>query len=192
MAREGSGTGRGIKDKLSEAASGIAEKASETMAKVRNMASEKMASAAGTSREAAAGAAGQIEETYSRTRDNVIDLFERHPVVAGGVAFAVGSLVASSLPVTRQENRLMGETSDDIKRRTQDLASEGLGQATTAAQHIYEEASSQVREKGLTPDAARNTVQAAVQTARDAVQHTMEEAGGAQPAERSSRQPRNP
>ena len=130
---------------MSDAASGLAEKASETIGDVRGIASEKMANLAETLRMATSQAvrpragAATIEDTYNRTRDSVIDLLERHPMLAGGVAFAVGSLLASSLPVTPQENRLLGETSDDIKRRTQDLASEGLGQAKVAAQQIYEE-----------------------------------------------------
>lgn len=185
-------------DGIGQAVSGLSSKAGETVDKVRTMASETVASAAETlsgtyeaGREAAAGAAGELEKTYSRSRDNVIDLFERHPVVAGGIAFAVGSLVASSLPVTRQENRLMGEHSDELKHRTRDMASEGLSQASNAARHIYEEASSQVREEGLTPDAARNTVQAAAETVRETVQQAMKDGEGVPRTSRSSRQPRN-
>lgn len=83
-------------DGMIQAGSGLSGKVSETVDKVRTMTSETVASAAETlsgryeaGREAAAGAAGELEETYNRSRDNVIDLFERHPVVAGGLAFAV-------------------------------------------------------------------------------------------------------
>jgi ElaB/YqjD/DUF883 family membrane-anchored ribosome-binding protein len=185
-------SGRGIKDKLSDAASGVAERASETIEDVRGVASEKMTDIAGTLSDAAAGAADQIGDTYNRTRDNVIDLLDRHPMLAGAVAFAVGGLLASSLPVTRQENRVLGETSDDIKRRTQELASEGLGQAKVAARQIYEETASQVREQGLTPDVAASSVQNTVETARTAVERTMEAAGGAEPGDGSQRPPRSP
>jgi hypothetical protein len=181
-------TGSGMTKKLSDAGSAIAEKASDTIEDVRGMASEKMANIAGTlsggyrsSREAAAGAASQIEDTYIRTRDGAVDLFDRHPMLAGGVAFAVGGLVASSLPVTPQENRILGETSDDIKRRTQDLASEGLGEAKVAAQRIYDETATQVGEQGLSPDVAANTVRDAVDTAREAVERKTGAADSAQP-----------
>ena len=122
----------------------------------------------------------------------MIDLLDRHPMLAGVVAFAVGGLLASSLPVTPQENRILGETSDDIKRRTQHLASEGLEQAKVAAKQIYEETASQVREQGLSPGVAANTVENTVQTARAAVERTMEAAGGAEPGDGSNRAPRSP
>ncbi len=191
--------GRGMTEKLSDATAGIADKASETMDDVRGMASEKIANLAGTlsggyqsGREAAAGAATQIEDTYNRTRDNVIDLLDRHPMLVGVAAFAVGGLLASSLPVSPPENRLLGDTSDDIKRRTQDLASEGFDQAKVAARQIYEETASQVREQGFTPDVAANAVQNTVETAREAVERTMEAAGGAEPGNDSHRAPRRP
>jgi ElaB/YqjD/DUF883 family membrane-anchored ribosome-binding protein len=190
---------QGITEKLSDAASGAVERASETIKDVRGMASEKMENLADTlsegyqsGREAAVDAASRIEDTYKRTRDSVSDLLERHPMLAGAAAFAVGGLLASSLPVTRQEHRLLGDTSDDIKQRTQDLASESLEHATAAAKQIYEETASQLREQGLTPDAAANTVQHTVEAARDAVERTMAAAGGAQPKDGSSRSPRSP
>lgn len=173
---------------------GVSAKASETVGRMRSLASETVANAAETLsehyeavREAAAGTADELSKNYSRTRDGLIDLFERHPVLSGGIAFALGSLVASSLPVTRHEDHLMGEVSDDVKHRTQDLASEGMAKAKTAAQHIYKEASSQVRDEGLTPETARNTVEAAVSTAREAVQQAREEGQGVLPTGRTSR-----
>ena len=51
---------------------------------------------------------------------------------------------------------------------------------------------SQVREQGLTPDVAASTVQNAVETARDAVERTMEAAGGAEPGAWFFRQLRRP
>jgi ElaB/YqjD/DUF883 family membrane-anchored ribosome-binding protein len=182
----------GITEKLSDAASGVAERASNTIGDVRGMASEKMTDITETLSGAAAGAAGQIEDTYNRTRDNLIDLLDRHPMLAGVAAFAVGSLLASSLPVTPQEDRALGRTSDDIKRRTQELASEGLEQAKVAGREIYEKTASQMREQGLTPDVAASTVQNTVETARAAVGRTMEAAGGAEPGDGSQRQPRRP
>jgi len=112
--------------------------------------------------------------------------------LAGVVAFAVGGLLASSLTVTPPENRLLGDTSDDIKRRAQDLASEGFDQAKVAASQIFEDTASQVREQGFTPDVGANTVQNTVETAREAVERTMEAAGGVEPGDGSYSAPRRP
>jgi hypothetical protein len=194
---DGSPGRRGVTEKLSDAASGIADKASDTLEDVRGMASEKVASLSGalsggyqSGREAAAGAATQIEDTYNRARDNVIDLLDRYPMLTGVVAFAAGSLLASSLPVTSQEKRLLGNVSDDVRRRTQDLAAEGFDQAKVAARQIYDETASQVREQGLTPSVAANTVQNTVETAREAVERTKEAARSSELGDASYRAPR--
>jgi hypothetical protein len=186
---DGSSGRRGVTEKLSDAASGIADKASDTLEDVRGMASEKVASYQ-SGREAAAGAATQIEDTYNRARDNVIDLLDRYPMLTGVVAFAAGSLLASSLPVTSQEKRLLGNVSDDVRRRTQDLAAEGFDQAKVAARQIYDETASQVREQGLTPSVAANTVQNTVETAREAVERTKEAARSSELGDASYRAPR--
>lgn len=86
----------------------------------------------------------------------------------------------------------MGETADEIKRRGQGIASEGLQQAKTAAQQVYQTAASEIREGGLTPEAARNTARAAVETARDAVEQTVAGVSGADAQDRSNRSSRNP
>jgi len=116
---------------IGDVVEGVAAKASDTVERMRSRASETVANVADSiaesyqsSRDAAAGTADELSVTYNRPRDSVLHLFERHPVLAGGIAFAMGSLVASSLPVTRHENLLMGKRSDDIKDRTQYLASE--------------------------------------------------------------------
>jgi ElaB/YqjD/DUF883 family membrane-anchored ribosome-binding protein len=173
------GTGSSISDAASGISGQITEKAQETMERVRSFASEKVSDASDLlsrtyreGRETASSSMQHAGETYGRTRDTLTDMIERHPVMAGGIAFAVGTLLAASLPVTRQENRMMGSASDDIKRRTQDLASEGLEQAEEVAQKIYRSAAEQVSEEGLTPEGARTATRAAMKTAREAVEQT--------------------
>lgn len=174
---DGNGSDSSISDAASGIGSQITEKAQETMERVRSFASEKVSDASGLlsrsyreGRETASNSMQHAGETYGRTRDNLTDMIERHPVMAGGIAFAVGTLLAASLPVTRPENRMMGSASDDVKRRTQDLASEGLEQAEEVAQKVYHSAAEQVSEEGLTPEAARAATRAAMKTARDAVE----------------------
>jgi len=199
----GPGMVEGLKEKASDIGSRISEKAHETMENVRSMASDtaarvqdKFSSTYQSSRETATDTAQQMSEqmteTYYRTRDNMADMIERHPMLVGGVAFAVGSLVAASVPVSTQENKLMGETSDEIKRRGQDFASDGLQQAKTAAQQVYQTAASEIREQGMTPEAARNTARAAVEKARDVVEQTVSGITGGDAQNRSGGSSRNP
>ena len=114
----------------------------------------------------------QANETYSRATAQISDVIERHPLLVGGVAFAVGSMIAAAFPVSRQESRLMGETAEDVRRRLQDLAMQGFRQAKDVAQQVYETATEEVRQEGLTPEAARKTARAAVESAREALEST--------------------
>lgn len=177
-----------VKEKVSGAVRTMTEKATETVESIRDTASEKTSSARArmsdsyqSGRYAAEDAADELRHRYTRSRETVMDVAERYPVLLGGVAFAIGSLVALSLPVTRRENRLMGETSDDMKRRAQGFASDGLAQAKDAAQHVVENARTAVQEEGLTPEVARNTVRQAMDTARDLGGQAVEQAGGTRP-----------
>lgn len=186
-AYESQTNGDGMMATLKEKASGIAGeisgKAQETMESVRSMAFEKTSSASETisdtyanARDAAAEraqqVADQVSETYARTRDTVTDMIERHPMLAGGVAFAVGSIIAAAVPVSRQEGRLMGGTSEEMRRRAADVAIQGLREAGTAARQVYQTAAEEMRNEGLTPEVARHTARAAVERAREAVEHT--------------------
>lgn len=166
-----------IKEKASDLGSQAAARTHDAVEAVRNAASDTVARASSvlsetyeSGRERAANVSDQVTEGYARAVDNARDVVERHPVLVGGIAFAVGSLVASAVPLSRQENRVLGESSDELKRRTKDVAAEGLDHAKTAAQEIYDSASTEFGEDGLTPDSARRTARAAVDTAREAVE----------------------
>ncbi|MFN4142135.1 DUF3618 domain-containing protein [Aestuariivirga sp.] len=195
---EGGSIAATAKEKVSNIGHQISEKVSDTISSVRDMATDAKTTASDmlhdtyrSGGEAASGAMRQASDSYVRTRETMGETIERYPLLVGGLAFAIGSLVASALPVTRQENRLMGRTSEEVRRRTQQVASEGLDQAKTAARNIYETAAAGVKEEGLSPDVARDTVRAASDAVRDAVDQTFENGTMRQPKPRPGRSPRN-
>lgn len=182
-AGNGSGVIETLKDKASDITTQMTGKAQDTVDSVCSMASDTAARAADTvsstletGRQAASDTLHQVKdrasETYARATDTVADMMERHPLLVGGVAFAVGSIIASAVPVSRQESRIMGETADELRRRSQDLAAQGLRQAKDVAQQVYDTASEEVRQQGLTPEVARKTARAAVESARGAMENT--------------------
>ncbi|MFO1132946.1 MAG: DUF3618 domain-containing protein [Hyphomicrobiales bacterium] len=181
------GTGTGvigsIKDKASDITSQITGKAQDTVENLRSMASGTAARAAETvsstiesGKQVASDTLHQVtdraSETYSRAGDTLADMMERHPLLVGGVAFAAGSIIASAVPVSRQEGRIMGEAAGELRRRSQDLAMDGLRQAQDVARQVYDSASEDVRAEGLTPEVARRTARSAVETARSALENT--------------------
>lgn len=166
-----------LKERASAMGAEAASRAHDAVDQVRTAASDTMARASDmlsstyqSGRERAASAAEQLTDNYVRARESAMDMVDRHPILVGGVAFAVGGLMASAVPLTRQENQVLGDASDELKRRTQDMASDGLAQARNAAQQVYDTAAAEFGEDGLTPDAARRTARAAVDSAREAVE----------------------
>jgi ElaB/YqjD/DUF883 family membrane-anchored ribosome-binding protein len=179
----GNGVMSTLKEKASDITSQIAGKAQETVENVRNMASDTATRTTDTlsntlesGKQVASDTMQQVSdragETYARATESLSDMIERHPLLVGGVAFAVGSIIASAVPVSRQENRIMGETAEEVRRRSQDLAMQGLRQAQDVAQQVYQSAADEVRQEGLTPETARKTARAAVESARGAMENT--------------------
>lgn len=179
----GGGVMSNLKDKASDLTSSLTEKAQDTVESLRSKVSDTAARTTDTlsstldsTRQAASDTLHQVgdraSETYARASEQLSGMIERNPLLVGGIAFAVGSIVAAAVPVSRQESRLMGETAEDVRRRSQELAMQGLRQAKDVAQQVYETASEEIRQEGLTPEAARRTARTAVDTAREAMERT--------------------
>lgn len=186
----GSAMVSGLRDKASDLASSLTEKAQDTVDSLRSKVSDTasrttdtLASTLDSTRQAASDTIHQVSdrasETYARASEQLFDTVERHPLLVGGVAFAVGSIVAAAVPVSRPERRLMGETAEDVRRRSQELAMQGLRQARDVARQVYETASEEIRQEGLTPEAARRTARTAVDSAREAMERTASGPGSA-------------
>ncbi len=180
--RSGPGVIDTLKDKASDLTAQVAGKAQDTIDSVRGMAADTASRTADTltstlesGKQAAAHTMQRVSDrasdTYARAGEQISDAIERHPLLVGGVAFAVGSMIAAAVPVSRSESRLMGETAEELRRRSQDLAMQGLRQAQGVAQQVFDTASEEVGREGLTPEAARRTARTAVESARDAMEN---------------------
>jgi len=134
------GVGEGLGAIRSRAAAAI----SDTTESARAAASDTVTAAAeavsGTYRSgivAASRTGDQLSESFRQSKENFFETMERHPFLVGGVGLLIGALIASALPVSQTENRLFGDTSDDLKNRARGMASEGLEVAKTTVQDIY-------------------------------------------------------
>jgi hypothetical protein len=108
--------------------------------------------------DAASRTGDQLSESFNHSKETLFETMERHPFLVGGVGLLIGALIASALPVTQTENRLLGDTSDDLKNRARDMASAGLEVAKTTVQDVYQESVSRAQQQGLSPEVVRQTV----------------------------------
>ncbi len=123
-----------VSDTVSETAQAASRMASNATAAVSDAASSVYRGGA----DAASYAVTQASQAGRTTRDNLVQAFERHPLIIGGVGLAIGAVIAASLPTTAAENRLLGDKSDDLRDRASKLGSEGYEAAKAAGQRIYD------------------------------------------------------
>jgi hypothetical protein len=77
--------------------------------------------------------------SLAKARDNIADLFDRHPLALGLAGLAVGMSVAASLPVTEREREALGKARDAVG----DKVAEATEQAKAFAGAMVSEAKQQ-------------------------------------------------
>ena len=55
------------------------------------------------------------EETFTKAKSSLADLFERQPLVLGAIGLAIGAAVAGAFRISDVENEWVGDLSDDVK-----------------------------------------------------------------------------
>ncbi|HEY7246788.1 MAG TPA: hypothetical protein VH678_23180 [Xanthobacteraceae bacterium] len=89
-----------------------------------------------------------------------MSLFHDQPLLCAALGIAIGAAIAAALPSTRTEDKLLGETSDAVKDKIGQLASEQLESAKAAAGKAAQAAGTAAVREGLSAsglaDAARS------------------------------------
>lgn len=131
---------------------------------------------------AAGDAAATTSDLGRQARSQISNLVDRHPLVLGGIGLALGAAIAASFRSTETEARLVGETSDKLKRRTREMVEAQFERAQTIAERAYEAASNEAQEQGLSVDAVREAavqlgekVSAVAESAKQAAQDEADE-----------------
>jgi ElaB/YqjD/DUF883 family membrane-anchored ribosome-binding protein/vacuolar-type H+-ATPase subunit H len=140
--------------------------AAESLAAVRDTLSGSYQAGA----QAAAHTGEQLSETFRQSRASLTETIENHPFVVGSIGLLIGAVIASALPVSQAENRLFGDSSDDLKSRARNVASEGVNVAVDAAQSVYQDSVSRVQEQGLSSDSVREIIKEAGDKVKDVAQ----------------------
>lgn len=155
MADATSASARSGATQIKEQAARAAQAATDT---VRDFA-DKAASAGSAAKESTLGAARSARETASHLGDrasrSLIETIESNPLLVVGVGLLIGGVIASALPRTRLEDRMVGGASSSAKRRVKTAGSRGFEAAQGAAGEAYRRAAEQARAEGLDADGLR-------------------------------------
>jgi hypothetical protein len=106
-------------------------------------------------------AARTVQETASnlgeRAGKTLFETVEQNPLLVAGVGLFVGGLIASALPRSDVENRVIGDASNSLKRRADQAASGAVRAAKDAVGGAFEEATKQAEAEGLSPEGVAET-----------------------------------
>jgi ElaB/YqjD/DUF883 family membrane-anchored ribosome-binding protein len=106
--------------------------------------------AAGTMGDLATDTARNAADGYQRAATVVVDAIRQNPFLTGGIAFAIGALVASALPRSDIERTVLGDVSADAAKQADDVLSKGFDAAKDAAVSLYRDVAQKASDEGLT------------------------------------------
>ena len=98
---------------------------------------------------------GSGMEMIDTMRANLGDVFRAQPLVLGAIGLAIGAGLAATLPSSELEAEYLGETSDTLKAKAAEFATEQTVRVTTAAEGVLTAVSEEARKQGLTLEDAK-------------------------------------
>ena len=180
--RQAGDAGSAAMESARHAGSAAATVLSDTAASFRtgigNAADDPSAVLGGTPRSDAGRASRSINDgvrdVVNPLQGSLADLWDRQPLLLGGVGLLVGAGLASMLPRTDFEDDLIGEAGDAVKAQARGLLNAQASRAQKVAEAVKTEANAQ----GLTIEGVMNVTGAIVGQATDAAKSAGPEIGG--------------
>lgn len=122
-----------------EAAYGTASSlGGQACAHASNTATALYGGVADTAGRTAQGMRSVASGTAATGRD-VVDFCRDHPLVLAGLGVALGVIAGAALPATETEGELMGEASDELRRRGRSFAAENYEKSMSVAESMLGE-----------------------------------------------------
>jgi hypothetical protein len=87
-----------------------------------------------------------VQAEASRMTRSAMHMVEDQPLIIGALAFAAGAGLGAALPSTRQEDELLGRTSDDVRREAGHVAADLYERGKEKASEVYEDVSAKAGE----------------------------------------------
>jgi hypothetical protein len=137
---------------------------------IRDATSSAYDSAADAARKAADGmrsTTSSLRDGAARAGQTMFETLKSQPLVLAGIGLAIGAAIGAMLPSSETEDRLMGDASDELKERVQDVAAEQYDKSKSVAERVYEDVKQELEKQGLASgsaekahaDAARGSVE---------------------------------
>jgi len=95
-------------------------------------------------------------DLMENARDNLRELFRAQPLALGAIGLAIGAGIAAALPATALEAEYLGETSDTVKEKAQEFASEQTARVMDVAEAAVTAATEEASRQGLTVEGVKS------------------------------------
>lgn len=132
-----------------------------TVSSASDQAAELARHGSGSASRTASAASQRAATAGQVSREAVSETVERYPLVVGGVGLVLGAALAACLPSSRTENRLFGETSENLKDQARDTVAHAYSEAKASGERIVENTMDEARQQDLTPHDAGKGIQEA-------------------------------
>ena len=120
---------------------------------------------------------GKARYQAQRAKTGFWQMLEENPLMVGAATLALGVIAGLSIPSTRKEDELMGETRDRLVEEVKELGQETLEKGRHVAEAVADTVKHEAQNQGLTPQSAVGNVVDKVKTvAQEAVNTAKEEA----------------
>jgi hypothetical protein len=147
---------------------------------------DKAGSVAGGVKDRAAELGGRFQRQARRASRGLAEILEQRPLAVGAASLALGLLAGLTLPATRREDELLGESRDELLERARTAGQEALESSKQAARDAVDRVKESVREQQLTPEQlaakARHVAQDALASLREAERSLAQSLDGRGPA----------
>jgi hypothetical protein len=127
-------------------------------------------------RQGAVAAGRTVRRSAVATTRSLGNAMDEYPLAAAGAFLGLGLLVGLLVPETEQEDRLMGESADRMKRQAYDAGKDAVQRAGHVAKETVRAASEEAERQGIAPSQIADK---ASQLAQKASQNVAEVAGAA-------------
>jgi Protein of unknown function (DUF3618) len=145
-----SGATEAVREKTSNLASGVQVKAGAA----RNAITERVR----LGKRLGSDASHHLQKSYAYAGDRFQEAVEEYPLAVAVGFLGAGLLTGLLLPRTRQEDRLMGETSDQLIEQIKETGKETLDKAKAVAERVGQTAMEEAKKQGITPEAASGKI----------------------------------
>jgi ElaB/YqjD/DUF883 family membrane-anchored ribosome-binding protein len=130
-------TAADVKSRLGETTSSIGEAGASLYEATKSRASEayeQATDAANRATSAFTETADDLRQKTAGATKGLLQICTEQPLVLAGLGLAIGAIMGALIPSTETEDRLMGETSSQLKDKARSLVEEQMDNAKTATQ----------------------------------------------------------